>query len=124
MDFSILFNSTILSQTVNSILSEYDKNGDGVYTADEVSVFIKTAKSPLGHISSILYSDRRLIKDTFKLFDYNKDEKITIDEFEKFLKEEYSMDLDTLRNKSAKEVCDLISEENKRIKKEKLKKKN
>jgi len=111
MDITLFFNDKFLKKTVNDVLTTYDKNNDGSYSREEISVFMDEARSSWAILGSIFYSKKKILNDIFKLFDYDNSKEITLEEFDTYLQKEYNLTLDSLKNKDVYTTCNLLKAE-------------
>ena len=92
--------------TINNVLSEYDKNKDGKYSKNEVSIFIKDSIIGIG---TFLFGKRGLTEKSFDWMDKNKDNYITIDEIDSYLQKDFNgLKLNNLRDKDIREACAIL----------------
>ena len=105
MDFSIFIKKSFLSKNLNNVIKQYDSNQDGEFSKEEIMLFINEAKSTLTSLGTIFYTKKQMLNSVFKHVDKDKNEKITIAEFDNYIKENFDLDFDSIKNKTIKEVC-------------------
>ena len=109
--------------TIEAVLNHYDSDvidkKDDRFSKKEVSLFIDQSVISIG---TFLFGNKFLTNSVFKMIDANKDDYIAIQELDEFLKKDYDMSLDSIKNKKALEVCEMVDQIVERKKREKQKK--
>ena len=110
MNFAPYLNKQFREKTLSRVLEKHDKNSDGIYSYEEISQLVKNAKSPLGNFVSIFVPTTKMTKEIFDALDNNKDRNITLEEFQNYLKQEFGLELESIKNKKVDEICNMINE--------------
>lgn len=122
MNFAIFLKNDFLAKnpTVKEFLAKNDnENGiaDGKYSKNEVNKFIDEAISSFG---IFLLGKKKISNIIFRDLDKkNKDNHISLEEINIFLKESYNLTIDDIENKTIREACDIFERKTEEKKKQK-----
>ena len=105
MDFSIFIRKNFLNKNINNVMNEYDKNQDGKFSKEEIMVFINEAKSTVTTIGIIFYTKKQMLNSVFKHLDKDKNEQITVEEFDNYLRENFDLEFNSIKDKTIKATC-------------------
>lgn len=110
MKLTSYFKNSYLDEnpTISEILTKYDyENGksDGLYSKREVSVFIED--SVVGFGRAIL-GKNKIAEWVFKAMNENKDEYISIQEIDSYLKKDFGITLDSFKPRKLQNACDIL----------------
>lgn len=123
MDFSIFINKNFLNKNLNDVMKQYDSNQDEKFSKEEIMLFINDAKSTLTSIGTIFYTKKQMLNSVFKYLDKDKNEQITTTEFDNYLKENFDLEFNSIKNKTIKDVCKEIEIGDARVKQKQKQKK-
>ncbi|MBQ8476237.1 hypothetical protein IJ531_04155 [bacterium] len=105
MDYLSFINKDARSANVGELLKQYDNGNDQTYSKDEVSAFLSdnltwganAMLKPFGGAGAVIGE-----------LDYDGDGSLSEQEIDKFLQNNYGLDLATIKDYSVEEVCAAI----------------
>lgn len=105
MNFSIFINKNFLNKKLNDVMEQYDNNQDEKFSKKEIESFINDAKSTLTSMGTFFYTKKQMLNSVFKHLDKDKNEQITVEEFDNYLKENFDLEFHSIKDKTIKVAC-------------------
>lgn len=108
MKYTAALNNKTLKMNTGDLLKKIDFDGSGNYTKDELKKGMKASAS----IFAKPFINDKLIGDIYSTLDTNNDGKVTENELENYLQQNYGMKLEDAKKMNVKDFVNYIQDYN------------
>ena len=108
MGLSTFLNSKALNSYFYELIQKYDKDGNGFTKSELSDAFLGMSTIFAKGIIKISSIDKKI----FKTIDTNDDKILSYSEIDTYIKKEYNLDLEKIKNMKLSDICKEIEKQN------------